>query len=40
MIVLDTHILIWLNDDAVRLSNAAREAIRMEDELGDLRAMY
>jgi len=34
MIVLDTHILIWLNDDAVRLSNAAREAVRMEDELG------
>ena len=34
------HILIWLNDDAVRLLNATREAIRMEDELVDLRAMY
>jgi len=34
MIVLDTHVLIWLNDDAGRLSNAAYEAIRREGELG------
>ena len=34
MIVLDTHVLIWLNDDAGRLSSAAREAIRHEEELG------
>jgi len=34
MIVLDTHALIWLNDDAGRLSNAACEAIRREGELG------
>ena len=34
MIVLDTHALIWLNDDAGRLSNAACEAIQSEGELG------
>ena len=34
MIVLDTHALIWLNDDAGRLSDFAREAIRREEELG------
>jgi len=34
MIFLDTHALIWLNDDAERLSNVAREAIRREDALG------
>jgi len=34
MIVLDTHALIWLNDDAERLSDVAREAIRQDDEVG------
>jgi len=34
MIVLDTHALIWLNDDAGRLSDTAREAIRRDDEVG------
>ncbi len=34
MIVLDTHAWIWLNDDAKRLSDGARKAIRRESELG------
>ena len=34
MIILDTHALIWLNDDAGRLSNVAREAIRREEAVG------
>jgi len=34
VIILDTHVWIWLNADAGRLSNTAHEAIQREQELG------
>jgi PIN domain nuclease of toxin-antitoxin system len=34
MVVLDTHALLWLVDEPVRLSNAARTLIQSEDRIG------